>query len=97
METKKYDEMTKNELVKTCLVKDEMIDKCIISLKSSEKRLLNKEDIMAKYKCENDKALKILKLMCQTGFGIKIGKEYYVSEKAHDDFLNLYAGKNVAI
>ncbi|MFR8222426.1 MAG: hypothetical protein ACLU9T_16070 [Blautia faecis] len=38
----------------------------------------------------------ILKLMFQMGYGNKIGKEYYVSQKAQEDFENM-VGKEVYI
>ena len=59
--------------------------------------ILNKADIMRLYKCESDKALKILKIIFQMGFGIKIGKEYYVTLESHKKFLETYAGKEVII
>ena len=46
-------------------------------LKDCEKELLNKSDIMSLYGCESNKALRILKLMFQMGYGNKIGKEYF--------------------
>ena len=37
-------------------------------------QVLTKTDIMSIYKCESNKALRILKLMFQMGYGNKIGK-----------------------
>ena len=89
--------MTKGELIQSCIDKDAMINKCIESLKDSNNDILNKSDIMALYKCESNKALRILKLMFQMGYGNKIGKEYYISQKSQEDFIEKMAGKEVYI
>ena len=56
-----------------------------------------KTDIMSIYKCESNKALRILKLMFQMGYGNKIGKEYYISLESQNDFLTAMRGKEVFI
>ena len=89
--------MTKGELIQSCIDKDAMINKCIESLKDSNNDILNKSDIMALYKCESNKALRILKLMFQMGYGNKIGKEYYVSQKSQEEFVKNMVGKEVYI
>ena len=52
---------------------------------------------MALYKCESNKALRILKLMFQMGYGNKIGKEYYISKESQAEFIKDMAGKEVFI
>ena len=52
---------------------------------------------MSLYKCENNKALKILKVMFQMGYGNKIGKEYYITYEAYQNFMKKMAGKEVYI
>lgn len=89
--------MTKGELIQLCLDKDAMINKCIESLKNNNNDILNKSDIMELYKCESNKALKILKLMFQMGYGNKIGKEYYISKESQAEFIKDMAGKEVFI
>ena len=59
--------------------------------------IYNKEDIMKMFKCESDKALRILKLMFQMRDGYKIGREYYVTKKALEEFLESMKGKAVHI
>ena len=59
--------------------------------------MLCKNDIMEIYHCESNKALRILKLMFQMGYGNKIGKEYYISQKSQEDFIEKMAGKEVYI
>lgn len=92
-----YDKMSKEELIQLCIEKDVTIDKCIRSLKSSNSKLLDKSDIMEIYNCESNKALKILKLMFQMGYGNKIGKEYYVSKESQEEFVKNMTGKQVYI
>lgn len=52
---------------------------------------------MALYQCESNKALRILKLIFQMGYGNKIGKEYYVPQDKHTEFMRNFAGKEVFI
>lgn len=65
-----------------------------------EKELIdiyNKQDIMKLFKCESDKALKILKIMYQMKIANKIGKEYYVTKEALNTFLEETRGREVYI
>lgn len=88
-----YNDFNNSELVKLCHEKDAIIEALI----NAQSDVLNKDDIKEMYKCEDGKALKILRLMFQMGFGNKIGKEYYVSRQSNNDFLKSYAGKEVLI
>lgn len=90
-----YDIMTKEELVAQCINKDEKIDLYISEI--NKKQILAKADIMNMYKCESNKALRILKLMFQMGYGTKIGKEYYISLDSQLKFLDDMKGKQVFI
>lgn len=92
-----YDALSKEELIKLCSDKDLMLDSCIKSLKLCQQKMLNKHDIMNIYKCESNKALRILKLMFQMGYGNKIGKEYYISQQAQEEFIKNMAGKDVFV
>lgn len=60
-------------------------------------KLYGKQDIMTIFKCESDKALRILKIMFQMKLAIKIGKEYYVEEEKLKEFLNDFRGKEILI
>ena len=65
-----------------------------------EKNLLDiysKQDIMSIFKCESDKALKILKIMYQMKEANKIGKEYYVDRESLLQFLDKYKGEEILI
>jgi hypothetical protein len=92
-----YDKMQRDELIDLCVQKDYVIDKYIQSLKCSQLHMFGKNDIMEIYRCESNKALRILKLMFQMGYGNKIGKEYYVSREAQEEFIKNMAGKEVFI
>lgn len=90
-----YDNMSKDELIAQCVEKDNQLD--LYSSQIKKYQILNKNDIMNIYKCESNKALRILKLMFQMGYGNKIGKEYYISLESQTDFLNAMKGKEVFI
>lgn len=92
-----YATLTKKQLMLLCMDKDVVIASCVKSLKENPHKMLGKKDIMELYNCESNKALRILKLMFQMGYGNKIGKEYYVSWKAHEDFVKKMVGKEVFI
>lgn len=87
--------MSKDELIAQCVEKDNQLD--LYSSQIKKYQILNKNDIMNIYKCESNKALRILKLMFQMGYGNKIGKEYYISLESQTDFLNAMKGKEVFI
>lgn len=93
--SKIYDEMSKDELIAQCIDKDNQLDYYANQVKKYQ--VLTKADIMSIYKCESNKALKILKLMFQMGYGNKIGKEYYISLDSQSDFLTDMKGKEVFI
>lgn len=87
--------MSKDELIAQCIDKDNQLDYYANQVKKYQ--VLTKADIMSIYKCESNKALKILKLMFQMGYGNKIGKEYYISLDSQSDFLTDMKGKEVFI
>lgn len=91
--TRLYDRMTKEELIEQCFNKDTAIEE----LKHNQLEIINKSDIMSLYKCESNKALKILKVMFQMGYGNRIGKEYYITYEAYQNFMKKMAGKEVYI
>lgn len=92
-----YDTMTKEQLMDECFKKDIAIEAYLNQIKNDKYNMLTKSDIMVLFHCENDKALKILKIMYQMGYGNKIGKEYYVSKSSQEDFVNDMKGKEVSI
>ncbi len=60
-------------------------------------RAYTKADIMVIYSCESDKALRLLRILFQMGYCVKIGNEYYVLENKLMQFMNDMAGKHVNI
>lgn len=96
-DVEKYDIMTKQQLIKQCGEKDIAIKAYTELIKSSQTEILSKSDIMNMYHCESDKALRILKVMFQMGYGNKVGKEYYISRKQQEQFTIDMAGKEVCI
>ena len=95
--TTDYNVLDKEELIQLCHNKDYTINECMNNIQKSSLKVLGKKDIMEIYHCESDKALKILKLMFQMGYGNKIGKEYYVTKKSQEDFIDNMRGKEVFI
>ena len=76
----------------------ELLAKEIVKQQSLEvNKLYTKEDIMQKFSCESDKALKILRLAFETRFAIKIGKEYYISAEDFTAFITHNRGRNVTL
>ena len=70
------------------------------NLENNKKNLIdvyNKHDIMMMFKCESDKALKILKIMYQMKMANKIGKEYYVERESLIQFLDDFKGLEILI
>jgi hypothetical protein len=59
--------------------------------------IYNKEDIMNLFKCESDKALRILKLMYSMCEANKIGREYYVTQESLLNFLRDMQGREIII
>lgn len=92
-----YDTMTKENLIERCETQTSLLKKLIAHLKLDNCVMLNKQNIMEIYHCESDKALKILKVMFNMGYGSKIGKEYYASRQSHEAFITAMAGKEVFI
>lgn len=59
--------------------------------------IYNKDDIMNLFKCESDKALRILKLMYSMQEANKIGREYYVTQESLLNFLRDMQGREIII
>lgn len=61
------------------------------------KEIYGKSDIKLLLSCEDDKALRFLKVLYQMKYAIKIGKEFYVKKSDFDDFFANNLGKSIAI
>ena len=97
VEKKDYNSMTREELIEVCKRKDNAITEYLNHSERNECTLYGKSDIMEIYKCRSEKALNILKLYFQMGYGNKIGKEYYIPKTRHDDFIKDFAGKEIFV
>lgn len=88
-----YESMTKEQLIDACRKKDQTI------FQTAQKSRVNygKSDIMSMFGCEGNKALRILKLMWQMGYGIKVGKEYYIEPEKYAKWMDDFSGKEVFI
>lgn len=62
-----------------------------------ELEIYGKQDIMKLFKCESDKALRILKIMYQMKMANKIGRQYYVEKEALARFLEEFQGLEILI
>jgi hypothetical protein len=78
-------------------IKEETIQELLKGVRLYNIELLGKSDIKELFKCEDDKALKILKFLNQNEFGCKMGKEYYVTKNELMKFLDIYKGKDLKI
>lgn len=80
---------------------DELVEKIVKRLKeetrTQEIELLTKEDIIEVFKCENDKALKIMRLAFEMRYATKIGKEFYIKKDDFDKFINEEKGRKVIL
>ena len=66
-------------------------------LENDKIELYGKRDIMELFKCESDKALRILKVMYQMNMANKIGKEYYVEKNKLTAFLEDFRGQEILL
>lgn len=67
------------------------------NIDSNSATIYNKEDIMKLFKCESDKALKILKFLYSMSEANKIGREYYVTHESLMNFLKDMQGREILI
>lgn len=74
---------------------DIIIDDLLNRLSESKLKVYKKSDIMELLGCESDKALRFLKLAQQTGYAMKIGKEYQITRENVERFLKEYNGKDL--
>jgi hypothetical protein len=78
-------------------IKEELIQELLQSVRLSNIELLSKNDIQDLFKCESDKALRILKWLYANGFGCKIGKEYHITKNEFSKFITSINGKDLKI
>ena len=95
--TVKYQGIEKEDLLKILENKDAIIEQYRMDIEKLNNPILGKSDIMELFKCESDKALRILKVMHQMKYANKIGREYYCRRSDLDSFLESMHGLDVAI
>lgn len=76
---------------------DIVIENLLNRLEKSKIEIYKKNDIMELMGCESDKALRILKVATQAGFGMKMGKDYQITSQNLKKFLKQYEGKPLNI
>ena len=59
--------------------------------------LLTKSDIIDIFECEDQKALKLMRLLQSMGYAIRIGREYYIQKSRLVDFLTEMEGRKVVL
>ena len=60
-------------------------------------RMLGKKDIMEIFGKGSDFALRFLRVAKASGYGVKIGKEYYISRNSYEKMMHNYAGLSIEI
>lgn len=60
-------------------------------------RMLGKRDIMEIYNKGSDFALRFLRVAKRAGYGVKVGKEYYISRCNYEKMMHNYAGMSLEI
>ena len=55
------------------------------------------KDVEIIFKCEHQKALRIMKLLFSMNYALKMGKSYYVKRDEFERFFTNFQGKEIAI
>ena len=66
------------------------------ALKDGE-RMLGKRDIMEIFGKGSDFALRFLRVANASGYGVKVGKEYYIKRTCYEKMMANYAGLSIEI
>jgi len=60
-------------------------------------KMLGKKDIMEIYDKGSDFALRFLRVAKRAGYGVKVGKEYYISKSSYEKMMHNYEGMSIMI
>ena len=60
-------------------------------------RMLGKKDIMEIFGKGSDFALRFLRVAKASGYGVKVGKEYYIKKTSYEKMMANYAGLSIEI
>ena len=85
------------ELCRSEKLEQEKLITRILEAKDTKNELLGKDDIIRIFKCENEKALKILRVAFDMRYATKIGKEYYIEKTKLEEFMNDVRGRKVVL
>ena len=85
------------ELCRSEKLEQEKLITRILEAKDIKNELLGKDDIIKIFKCENEKALKILRVAFDMQYATRIGKEYYIEKTKLDEFMNDVRGRKVVL
>lgn len=77
-------------------IKD-IADKLLEKVESGQAPLVGKKDIMKFFGKESDFALRFLRTARLMGYGIKVGKEYYIKREEFEKILKTYQGLELEI
>ncbi|MDE6620239.1 MAG: hypothetical protein K2K74_07080 [Lachnospiraceae bacterium] len=77
-------------------IKD-IADKLLEKVEKGQVPLIGKKDIMEIFNKESDFALRFLRVAKSIGFGIQVGKEYYIKREEFEKMLNTYQGLKLEI
>ncbi len=72
-------------------IKDSM-ERLLEKVEKGQAPLIGKKDIMEIFNKESDFALRFLRVAKSMGFGIQVGREYYIKQKEFEKILNTYQG-----
>ena len=77
-------------------IKDSM-ERLLEKVEKGQAPLIGKKDIMEIFNKESDFALRFLRVAKSIGFGIQVGKEYYIKREEFDKILSTYQGLKLEI
>lgn len=77
-------------------IKD-IADKLLEKVEKGQVPLIGKKDIMEIFNKESDFALRFLRTAKSMGYGIQVGKEYYIKREEFEKMLNTYQGLKLEI
>ena len=72
-------------------IKDSM-ERLLERVENGQTPLIGKKDIMEIFNKESDFALRFLRTAKSMGYGIQVGKEYYIKREELDKILSTYQG-----
>ena len=77
-------------------IKDSM-ERLLERVENGQAPLIGKKDIMEIFNKESDFALRFLRTAKSMGYGIQVGKEYYIKREELDKILSTYQGLKLEI